>query len=141
MDKKIIIFNSPIYIEKKDVKEEYLPPIGQGYIATYLKENNVEVELVDCIYEHLGLKEILDIIEVRKPTFVGINIFTTNKHIIRQIIETCETKVQFIVGGQAVKYMYDEILNFTTENNIHIIIGEGEYIVNDIIKNQIKETP
>ena len=60
---------------------------------------------------------------------MGINIFTANEHIVRDIIEQCKVKVDFIVGGQAVKFMYPEILNFATENNMHIIIGEGEYII------------
>ncbi|EOU1991322.1 B12-binding domain-containing radical SAM protein [Clostridium perfringens] len=136
---KIIIFNSPIYIEKKDIKEDYLPPIGQGYIATYLKENSINVELIDCIYEHLGVKEILEIIEEKKPNYVGINIFTANEHIVKAIIEKCKYKVDFIIGGQAVKFMYNEILKFNTENNLHIIIGEGEYIINAIINNKVDE--
>lgn len=136
---RVIIFNSPIYIEKKDIEENYLPPIGQGYIATYLKENNIDVELIDCIYEHLGVKEILDIIEEKSPSYVGINIFTVNKHIVREIIEKCNTRVDFIIGGQAVKFMYNEIINFTTENNMHIIIGEGEYIINAIINDNVEE--
>ncbi|WP_160360477.1 B12-binding domain-containing radical SAM protein [Clostridium chromiireducens] len=133
---KVIIFNSPIYIEKKYIKEDYLPPIGQGYIATYLKENNIDVELIDCIYEHLGIKEILEIIEEKKPTHVGMNIFTANEHIVRSIIEKCNYKVDFIIGGQVVKFMYNEILNFTTKNDMHIIIGEGEYIINAIVNNK-----
>ena len=116
LNNKVIIFNSPIYIEKKDVKEDYLPPIGQGYIVTYLKENNVDVELIDCIYEHFGLKEILDIIEEKKPTHVGMNIFTANEHIVRSVIEKCNYKVDFIIGGQAVKFMYNEIINYITKN-------------------------
>lgn len=139
LSRKIILFNSPIYIEKKDIKEDYLPPIGQGYIATYLKENNVDVELVDCVYEHLGVKEILEIIYTKKPSYVGINIFTANEHIVRAIIEQCKVKVDFIIGGQAVKFMYPEILNFATENNMHIIIGEGEYIINAIVNKKVKE--
>lgn len=136
---KVLIFNSPIYIEKKDIKEDYLPPIGQGYIATYLKENNIDVELIDCIYEHLGIKEILEIIEYKNPSYVGINIFTANEHIVRAIIEKCKARVEFIIGGQAVKFMYKEILNFTTENKMHIIIGEGEYIIDAIVNNKVEE--
>ena len=139
MNKKVIIFNSPIYIEKKDINEDYLPPLGQGYIATYLKENNVDVRLIDCVYEHLGVKEILKIIEDEKPDYVGINIFTTNEHIVKAIIEQCKTHVDFIIGGQAVKFMYKEILNFTTKNKMNIIIGEGEYIINAIVNDKVDE--
>lgn len=34
---KVLIINSPIYNKKVADKEDYLPPFGQGYIATSLQ--------------------------------------------------------------------------------------------------------
>lgn len=136
---KVIIFNTPLSFYGVKNNEDYLPPLGQGYIATILKENDIEVKLIDCVYEGLGFDEILKIIRKEKPNYVGLNIFTVNKHIVKQIVEKCDCKVSFLIGGQAVKYMYEEILDFRTLNDIHIIIGEGEYITSAIVKNDVQE--
>lgn len=136
---KVLLFNSPIYIESREIKEEYLPPIGLGYIATYLRENNIEVELIDCVYEHLGLNEILKVIQLKKPDYVGINIFTPNMIIVKEIIEKCEIDTSFIVGGQVTKFIYKDIMKWNTRNPINIIIGEGEYIITEIVKNNVIE--
>lgn len=137
-----IIFNSPIYIESSDkskVNEDYLPPIGEGYIATCLKESNIDVRLIDCVYECLGIKEILAIINREKPKYIGINIFTINMHIVKEIVEKTEIKTTYIIGGHTTKFIYKDLLNWKTKNSMYIIIGEGEYIVKAIINDEIKE--
>lgn len=131
---KVLMINSPIYMNKRDVNEEYLPPIGLGYIATYLKENNINVELVDCVYERLGVKEILKVIELKKPDYIGINVFTPNMIIVKEIIEGCKIETSFIVGGQVTKFIYNDIIQWNTKNEINVVIGEGEYVIADIVK-------
>lgn len=136
---KVLLINSPIYMNKRDVNEEYLPPIGLGYIATYLKENNINVELIDCVYERLGVNEILKIIELKKPDYIGINVFTPNKIIVKEIIEGCKMETSFIVGGQVTKFIYNDILQWNTKNEINVIIGEGEYVIADIVQDKVRE--
>ena len=46
---KFILLNSPFLENAINEKEQYLPPLGLVYIATYLEKNGVEVEIVDCI--------------------------------------------------------------------------------------------
>ena len=55
---KFMLLNSPLYWNSSNVEEDYLPPLGLGYIATYLKKANIDVELVDCVQQRLGVKEI-----------------------------------------------------------------------------------
>lgn len=73
---KCILLNSPIYRERSEVKEDYLPPLGLGYIATTLEKSGVDVDIVDCVREHFGVDEIFKLLEQQTPDFVGVNIFT-----------------------------------------------------------------
>lgn len=98
--KKIILLNSPIYNKKVADSEDYLPPLGLGYIATYLKKNGIDVKILDCVYKNLTINEILGVIEKEKPDFVGVNIFSVNMELVKEIIEKCKTKTSFIVGGK-----------------------------------------
>ena len=81
--KKCLLFNSPIYHDHSDQQEEYLPPLGLGYIATKIKESSIDVTLVDCVKQRLGVEEILGVIQEQVPDYMGINIFTQNYDIVK----------------------------------------------------------
>lgn len=137
--KKVLLINSPLYNKKVADKEDYLPPYGLGYIATNLKENNINVKIIDAVYMNYTLNELLSIIETEKPTAVGINIFSVNFELVKTLIEQCKTKTKFIVGGKSTRFLNDEIMDFNSDNEINIVIGEGEYITKDIVNDEVKE--
>lgn len=138
---KVLLFNSPIYNKKVADKEDFLPPLGLGYIATQLKNEGINVKIIDCVDDNLIVDEILNIIENEKPDTVGINIFSVNFDLVKLIIESCRTKTNFIIGGKSTKFLGNDILNFKTDNNMSVVIGEGEYITIDIVRNCVKEEP
>lgn len=74
---KCILLNSPIYREHSEVKEDYLPPLGLGYIATTLEKSGVDVDIVDCVREHLGIDEIFELLEQQTPRFCWCKYFYT----------------------------------------------------------------
>lgn len=138
---KCILFNSPIYREHSEVKEDYLPPLGLGYIATSLEEAKVNVEIVDCVKERLGIDEIFELLKQQVPDFIGINIFTQNLGTVKEIVEKCPIKTTIIIGGQVVKYIYEEILQWDVSNKLEIVIGEGELILPALINSTCSEEP
>ena len=135
---KVLLINSPIYDRKVSDKEDYLPPYGLGYIATAL-EDKYDVEIIDAVYNNYTINEILQIIEEKNPISVGINIFSVNLELVKRIIEQCTIKTKFIVGGKSTRFLYNDIINFNTNNEINVTIGEGEYITGDIIEGKVKE--
>lgn len=139
--KKFILFNSPIFEEPTDAKEEYLSPIGLAYIATYLEKSGIEVKLVDCVKERLGVREVNEIINNAKPDFVGVNIFSQNYELVKKIIENIQIPCECFIGGQAVKSIYDDILRWNIKNKTYIIIGEAEFIISDIVSGKCEEMP
>ena len=64
---KFVLLNSPLYWNSSNAEEDYLPPIGLGYIATYLKRAGVDVKLIDCVQQRLGVKEIDELLELEAP--------------------------------------------------------------------------
>lgn len=138
---KCILLNSPIYRKRSEAKEDYLPPLGLGYIATSLEEAGVNVEIVDCVKERLGIDEIFELLKKQVPDFVGINIFTQNFETVKEIIEQCPIKTTIIIGGQVVKCIYEEILQWNVSNKLDIVIGEGELILPELINGTCLEPP
>jgi len=138
---KCLILNSPIYRERSNVKEDYLPPLGLGYIASHLKESDVDVDIVDCVKERFGINEIFDLFRQQIPEYIGINIFTQNYETVKEIVEKCPVKATIIIGGQVVKCIYADILQWNVDNELILIIGEGELIIPSILNSTCSEHP
>lgn len=139
--KKFVLINSPLFWERTDEEEEYLSPLGLGYIATYLKKAGLEVTLLDSVKERLGVEDILKQVSEIKPEFVGINVFTQNYELVQYIIEKMPIQCECFVGGQVVKSIYENILEWQISNKINIIIGEGEFIIPAIVLKNCEEKP
>ena len=140
--KKFILINSPIFWDSTKEKEQYLSPLGLGYIATYLEKiNSMDVEIVDCVKERKSVSDIISYIDLTKPDFVGINIFTQNYEMVKNIVESINIKCMYFIGGQAVKSIYHKILGWKVPNILNIIIGEGEFIIPQIVLGKCSQEP
>ena len=131
--KRFLLLNSPIYWDSTAENEQYLSPLGLGYIATYLEKAGIEVELLDCVKERVSVPDILRGIAMSGANYVGINIFTQNYDIVRYIMENNETECTCFVGGPTAKFLYPDILRWSTKNKLFIIIGDGELIIPQIV--------
>jgi anaerobic magnesium-protoporphyrin IX monomethyl ester cyclase len=140
--KEILLINSPLYKSGMDNNDEdTLPSLGLVYIASYLKEKNVRVKLIDAIKFRLSTKQLIGIINEHSYKYIGLNIFSTNYSLVKEVVEGVLIPTNFIIGGLATKELYPQILEWNTENNIDIVIGDGEFITYDIITNNLKEAP
>jgi len=139
---QVIIINSPLFRDRNDLyDEDSLPPIGLGYIATSLKQNGLEVDLIDAVDQKIPLEHLLITLNSRKPEFIASNIFTTNYELVKELVESIEFNTHFIIGGLSTKQLYQEIIKWQTDNPIDIVTGDGELITVDIVKGQVKEAP
>ena len=139
--KKFVLLNSPIFEDSRKENEQYLSPLGLGYIATYLEKANIDVILIDCVKEKKSKSDIVSFINGSYADYLGINVFTQNYNIVKYIIENISIKCKLFIGGQVVKSIYHEILKWNIKNELNIIIGEGEYIVPEIVLEKCKQKP
>ena len=139
---KVVLLNSPLFRYKNEFDDEdSLPPIGLGYIATYLQNNGIDVEFIDAVERRLTLFELMEILKRTNPDFLASNIFTTNYLLVKELIESFPLKTHFIIGGLTTKEINKEIILWRTPNFLDIVTGDGELITLDIIKKNIKEKP
>lgn len=139
--KRFILFNSPIFWDSTQENEQYLPPLGLGYIATYLEKAGINVEIIDCVKGRKSVSEIISIINKTQPDYMGVNIFTQNYEIVKHIIENIEADCVCFIGGQAVKSIYQELLQWNVKNRLNIIIGEGEFIIPQLVMGNCIQRP
>lgn len=137
---KVLVINTPLFEEANhSYEEDSLPPIGLGYIATSLQLNNINVELIDAIYEKLSIQKLISRIEEVYPTYLALNIFTTNFNLVKKIVENLGNRVHIVIGGSATKSLFQEIILWKTTNRVDVVIGDGEKIIVDIVKNRVQD--
>ena len=133
----VLIINSPLFRDKIDgYDEDSLPPLGLGYIATDLWSNGIVVELLDAVEANISLDTLLAIIHQKRPRYVALNVFTTNLHLVREMVESIEGGVRFIIGGLATKNLYQTMLLWNTNCPVDIVIGEGDFVVSAIVQEK-----
>lgn len=135
----VLIINSPLFRDPiTEDDEDSLPPLGLGYIATDLLSNGITVELIDAVNGHISLGKILAIIREKRPNYMAINIFTTNVHLVREIVESVKG-TQFIIGGLSAKSLYKTILSWNTVCPIDVVLGEGDFVVTAIVQGKSQD--
>ncbi len=139
---KVSIINSPLFRHtNKLYDEDSLPPIGLGYIATILQQNNIDVNLIDAVANKIPLNELIENINTEKPDFIASNIFTTNYDLVKDLIESINYKAHIIIGGLSTKELYKKIIDWKTKNKIDIVTGDGEFITLAIVTDRLKDDP
>ena len=139
---KVLILNSPLFKEYYDeTSEDYLPPIGLGYILSNLKNHNIELKFYDAVFYNTSFHELLIKLESHSPDYIATNIFSTNYFIVKDLIESYKGPSKFIIGGLATRTLYKKIIHWKTQNHIDVVIGDGENIISDVITNQVKQKP
>ncbi|MEQ9297810.1 MAG: radical SAM protein [Cyclobacteriaceae bacterium] len=139
---KIVIINSPLFREENSrYDEDSLPPIGLGYIATSVKNAGIAVELIDAVDQRIPLDRLVELVDTIKPDFLATNIFTTNAQLVREMVEKIDFKTHIVIGGLSTKDIYNEIISWSTGNQIDVVVGDGELIILDILNNRLEEKP
>lgn len=106
------------------------PPLGLGYIASYLRENGVSVEIVDCTFRNE--REVISRIRKLNSSVIGIySMFTMENNslkLARLLRENCD----LLAAGGPFPSIYPEM--FLQDFDV-AVMGEGEQTMLEIIKS------
>jgi anaerobic magnesium-protoporphyrin IX monomethyl ester cyclase len=132
---KVLLIN-PMSSRKQPVKGRNTHfPVGLGYIAAYLKQNNFNVSVFDNETECLNKYELTEFIEKSEYDAYGITGMSSQYNYIKglsSIIKKLKNK-PVILGGPLATYSSDVVLE-----NMDIdvcVIGEGEETIIDLLEN------
>jgi len=124
-----LLVNSPLFREPvAAIDEDYLPSIGLGILARAARDRGIAIEYIDAIFEKRGVTDIAAVVEQGQYDVVGLNIFTVNQHLVREIVERVRRRVTFVVGGLSAGALFASICEWQTKNPIHVVFGDGEII-------------
>lgn len=136
----LLLINSPLFETSNHNPADSLPPLGLGYIATAVRNEGFSVVVLDAVYTDCGTSGVIDTIISSRPRFVGINVFSTNLGLVKQII-TASFDAHIIVGGPAVRSLSEIILSWETSNYITILEGEAEKAFPALLNGALEGDP
>jgi radical SAM superfamily enzyme YgiQ (UPF0313 family) len=123
-----------------------LPPLGLGYIATYLNKNNYRAKILDMNLASVSVKHLKSVLEELRPPMVGISTTTETYKCgikIAKYIKEYDSSIIVFMGGCHVTYEYEAALdtgylNFVSRNEGEITTLEAcDYYIKN--KGQLDE--
>ncbi len=119
--KVVLIY--PYFHPSNDNSIFRFPPLGLGYIAAALRQQGVEVKLVDCTF--LSSKEAVERVQQTQPQIVGFySMFSMKKTTLElaQIMRAALGDCLFVVGGPLPSWAPESFLAVFDA----VAVGEGE---------------
>lgn len=104
------------------------PPLGLGYIAAYLKQQGISVNIVDCTF--LSQKEALKKIRDSKPKIIGIQSMFSMKNKSLELARLLRDHCELLVAGGALPTTNPEV--FLQDFDVSVI-GEGEKTMLELV--------
>ena len=114
----------------------YAFPVGLGYIASVLEENNYEVEILDIDAFRYSKEEVMEKIEKTDANFVGIGGIVTSYKYAKWVINKIKEKrpeIKVIVGGHLGNTIPHLMFKHTKAD--FLVLGEGEETIVELYKN------
>jgi len=132
--KKTVLLMRPNGTEDK--KDTYITfPLGLGYIAAILKNDDYDVHVIDLTLEDVNYESLADRINHINPDVIGISALS---HLYPQVKKLASflnkhTKSEIILGGHLAHHSYTPILENTTVDVC--VVGEGELTIVNLLEN------
>jgi len=128
--KKVLLVNSP-----SEFKHPVLP-LGLATIAAYIREQGINVSIIDAWAESLSLEELEQKVSHSGADIIGIYIVSPRYTLGKATIKTCRQALPdslIVAGGPHPSAMPEATLNDIPELDV-CVIGEGELTMAELVR-------
>src|SRR5208283_1065549 len=125
---KTVTLVYPYFKPRVDTSIFRFPPLGLGYIAAYLKQQDISVEIVDCTFlnQKQALKKIID----SKPQIIGIQSMYSMRNKSLELAHLLRGHCELLVAGGALPTTQPDA--FLRDFDV-AVIGEGEQTMLELV--------
>ncbi len=101
------------------------PPLGLGYLASYLKQHGIEATIIDGLRDGLPEDTLLKQIAAQQPDVVGITCLTAFYHQVVSLSRQLKQRgMRVVIGGVHPTFLPYETLEDSQAD--YVVRGEGE---------------
>ena len=118
----------PYFHPRFDTSIFRFPPLGLGYIAAFLKQKNITVEIVDCTF--LTKEQALKKIVKSKPNIIGIQSMYSMRDTSLELARDLRGQCDLLVAGGALPTINPEL--FLSDFDV-AVVGEGERTMLELV--------
>lgn len=113
------------------------PPLGLGYLSSYLKQSGIETVIIDGLKENLKLNQMVGKILDLKPDAVAITCLTAfYKDTVSLSRELKRNKIVTIIGGPHPTFLpYQTLVDSQAD---YVVCGEGEFSLLELINRNFQ---
>ncbi|MDI6743117.1 MAG: cobalamin-dependent protein, partial [Smithella sp.] len=110
------------------------PPLGLGYLSSYLKKSGIETKIIDALKDNLDVPQTIKRILKFKPDAVGITCMTSfYKEVVLLSRELKKHKITTIIGGHHPTFLpYKTLVESQAD---YVVCGEGEIPLLQLAEN------
>lgn len=122
-----------LFIHPPYVTHVVSPPMGIGYLSSYLKREGHEVSLLDLNISTVSREGILQHVREYRPDLVGVPIMCTGMDQVRDIVSVIKrgSDVPVVIGGAQASALPEHSLRFTGAD--YVVVGEGELTAAELV--------
>jgi len=122
-----------LFLQPAGGAENFSPPLGLGYVATYVKNklSAVKVKIVDLAVEEIELDYLINSF---KPDIIAVTGVTPMARVIRLLLEeirSCNSSIPIVIGGPHASALKSKIFCLPVD---FAVIGEGEETFTELIE-------
>jgi anaerobic magnesium-protoporphyrin IX monomethyl ester cyclase len=125
----------PYFHPPKDNSIFRFPPLGLGYIAAYLKQHNIPVNVVDCTF--LSQEEALRTIRQSKPDIIGIQSMFSIRDKSLELARLLRKDCEMLAAGGPLPTSNPEW--FLPPFDV-VVFGEGEQTMFELVRHVESKT-
>lgn len=122
-----------LFLQPTGGVENYSPPLGLGYVATYLKNKlpEIKVKITDLSIEKIEPKQLIDSFKPDIIAVTGVTPIAKEIRLLLEAIRAHNSKIPIVIGGPHVSVFKSEIFYLPVD---FAVIGEGEEVFFELIK-------
>lgn len=124
----------PYFRPTRDRSPFRFPPLGLGYIAARLRNNEFSVKIIDCTFIE-GENQVLQAVKALSPRVIGIYSMFSMKSSAIRLAEILRGECHWLVAGGPLPTLYPE--EYLEAFDV-VSIGEGEETMLEIVKESEK---
>ncbi len=135
MKKNVMLITPPYHCGVVESAGRW-PNLGFLYIGGELEKHGYEIDFYDAMSKFHDYDQIRERIKKSKPDFIGVTAITATIVDAVKVLEVAKEEIPGIVtiiGGVHPTFMYEEILEKSSDIVDYCVIGEGEYTMPELL--------